>query len=235
VEFVAILRVLWRRRVVVAVGVVAAIGVGVLVARGQTTHAGAASTRVVLDTPDSQLVNRAPKGADSLEWRAAMLANLIAREPVRRQIARDLRIAAGQLSVIEPALTTPTVPTPLASHALAAAETTGDYVLTVQYEPGLPIISMETRAPDAVRATRLVEAATRALTTAAKTPRDPRELQGFVVDSFGRPQSWETVSAPDRWLALGVSVVVFALWCAGLALLAGMARAWRAAGRVQAA
>jgi hypothetical protein len=94
---------------------------------------------------------------------------------------------------------------------------------------------METRAPDRARATRLVDAATRALTTAAKMPNDPRELQGFVVDSFGRPHSAEIVSAPDRWLALGVSVVVFALWCAGLALFAGMARAWRAAGRVQTA
>jgi hypothetical protein len=235
VELLAILRVLWRRRVLVALGAVAAIAVGLMVAGGVVTRAGVAFTRVVLDTPDSQLIHPSPKGADTLEWRAALLANLLSSRPMKQEIARDLGIPADRLLVIEPLLSTPTVPTPLAAAALDAAKTTGDYVVTVRYEPGLPIISIETRAPDPDRATRLVEATVRALTSASKPAPISRQMQELVVASLGRPQSREVVSGGGPGLAVAISVALFAFWCVGLVLSAGMARAWGAAGRVQAA
>jgi hypothetical protein len=232
VELVAILRVLWAHRILVALGAVVAIAAGLMVARGETTSVGVASTRIVLDTPDSQLLLPVTKGADSLGWRAALLANLTASQSVREDIADEVGIRPDRLVVIEPLLTTPTVRTALAPRALEAAEhTTADYVLTVRFDPELPIISVEALAPDRRAATRLAEAATGALTAAAKAPPDTRGKQGLVVNELGTPRTRAIVSGPGRAMPVAVTVVLFGFWCACVALGAGMARAWRAADR----
>ena len=62
-ELVALLRILWRRRVYVALGLVLALAVGFAASRGETRQLGIASTRVVIDTVDSQLVDAEPVGA----------------------------------------------------------------------------------------------------------------------------------------------------------------------------
>ena len=53
-ELVAVLRALWRFRLLVVVGCVVAGGLGYMATQGVTTYQGTASTRVMLDTPTSQ-------------------------------------------------------------------------------------------------------------------------------------------------------------------------------------
>ena len=109
-ELVAILRLLSRRPILVAVGAVMAIAVGVLAAGGPTKKSGAASARVVVDTAKSQLIYQAPTGADTLPWRSVLLADLAGSRPLTDRIANEVGIRRKELVVVHPELAAPVTP-----------------------------------------------------------------------------------------------------------------------------
>ncbi len=147
-ELVALLRVLWRFRIAVAVGAIVAIGVGLMLTRGATSRFGVASMRVMLDTPQSQTVDANPTGAATLEWRAGLLADLMGSDALRLRIARQMGIPADSLVVTAPYLSVPVVPVPLPRHALdVAAVIPQPYQLAIQAASWLPIIRIDARAP----------------------------------------------------------------------------------------
>ncbi|HEY1276625.1 MAG TPA: hypothetical protein VGF25_17070 [Thermoleophilaceae bacterium] len=235
-EVVAFLRNLVAHRVLLVLGALLAIGAGLALARGQTTHTGVASARMVLDTPDSQLLLPTPQGADSLGWRAALLASLMSSHPVRERIAHDVGLRPDRLVVIEPRLITPTTPTALAPRAIeASTETTARHVLTVRYDPELPIVTLEAHAPDRGGAARLAGAAIRELRAEATPPSDTPGMQKVVVEAFGKPRVAEIAHRPSRMLPVAAAVVLFGLWCAGLTLALAAAGAWRRAARLRTA
>jgi hypothetical protein len=234
VDLVAILRALWRGRIFVCIGLVVAIGVGLLAARGETRTVGIASTRMVVDTRPSNLVAPAPQGADSLTWRAALLANKLATGPFRERLATAVGIPLERLIVVQPPLKVPTVPTTLAPRALEAGENvTADYVLTVRFDEGLPIITTEAHAPSGAAAKRLVEASVDALLVAATPQRVWRMTQPYEVSRVATTRVREVVNGPGRVMPAAFALVTFIFWCAALVLLQGALRAWRGAGRVQ--
>jgi hypothetical protein len=227
-ELVAILRALGRRLTLVGLGALMSIALGIVLAGGQASSRGMASTRVVLDTPKSQLLYAAPNGADTLWWRARVLADLMASQSLRKRIARDLGVQQRQLVVVDPQLTTPTIPASLPRHAAEAAMTIRQpYVLVVRFDQELPIISIEASAPDRRRATRLVEAATRAL-GAATSAHETRRLQGIVVDRVAPVRAEEVVRGPGRKLLFGVPVILFGFWCGCVAIVPAAVRSRRA-------
>ena len=77
--------------------------------------------RVALDTPKSQAVTVAKQGADTLVWRAGLLADQMASEPIIDEIASEIDVSPDQIAVVDPYLATPTVPTPVARAASEAA------------------------------------------------------------------------------------------------------------------
>src|SRR3712207_5798787 len=99
-EVLDVLRTLSQRRFLLVVGLLATIAVALLLSRGGTPPGAVAKTRVVLDTPDSQLVKVAPAGVDTLLWRAGLVANLVASEAMTEEITRLARIPADQLAVV---------------------------------------------------------------------------------------------------------------------------------------
>jgi hypothetical protein len=234
VDLVAILRALWRGRILVCVGLLVAIGVGLQTSKGETRTVGIASTRMVVDTRPSNLVAPAPKGADSLTWRAALLANKLATDPFREAIAKDVGIPVDRLIVVQPPLKVPTVPTTLAPRALDAGESaTADFVLTVRFDEELPIVTTEAHAPSAADAKRLVEASVDALLVAATPQRQWRMTQPYEVQQVATTRVREVLNGPGRIKPAAFALVTFIFWCAALVLLQGALRAWRGAGRVQ--
>ena len=251
VELVVLLRALRRHWILVGLGVVAATAVGVAVMNGQASRSGIASARVVLDTRPSQLVDAIAIGADTLGWRASLLADLMASKPVRTRIAREMHIREEDLVVVAPYLAVPAKPTPLSQFSLdAAAATPEPYVLSVSRTAGatsdeplpfdapLPIISIKARAPDRTQATRLANAATAALKAAAPAPEstpdiERYEIQEFVVERVGPPRARESVSSPNKLVAVAVAIVLFGFWCCCVALVSGVVRALRMSGRIQ--
>ena len=51
------------------------------------TRTGKATTRLMLDTGNSQLVGASPSGAESLTWRAQLLTELLTSDPIETRIA----------------------------------------------------------------------------------------------------------------------------------------------------
>ena len=242
-EPLARLRQLRRRRgVLLAVGAVAALALGFVLASKPSSSA-LALTRVVLDTPTSQVIEDAPFGADTLPQRASLLAHLMASKPIRRQLAGQLEVPADQLAVVDPALSTPQVPASLPEAAAEAVALAGSpYVLTTYLsDESLPIITVRAQGPDAERAAQLAVAAVGALRAQAPRPKEapdvsfaeaefeaaqtvPRALQGFVVDEVSPVRVKAIDNGPDPIKVVGLSMLAFGLWCACVTLGPGLAR-----------
>ena len=103
-EAVTILRELWRRRILVALAALASIFAAFAIAYTVTIppesrkfEVGIATGRILVDTPDSQVVDVSPRGSGTLGIRAGLLANLMTEGEVKAAIARRAGLRPGQL------------------------------------------------------------------------------------------------------------------------------------------
>jgi hypothetical protein len=225
-ELVALLRLLWRHRALVALGLVAATVAALMLAPGKSESFAVASGRVVVDTAESQLLNAEPEGADTLPWRAGMLADLAGSQSATSQIAGDVGVAPESVVVTAPHLAVPEAETPLSVSALdAAAATSHPHVVAVGLvDERLPIISVDSRAPDRAGAARLVTATVNALRTLAWAPNRGADRQTLAVETLGPARTTELGGEPRRLAAMGVFGAAFGLWCVGMALALGIKR-----------
>jgi hypothetical protein len=240
-ELLQSLRAIWRRRLPLAAGVLVA--AAVLVALGGTnpvtTANAVAWTGVTLDTPQSQLVAVAPLGADTLPWRAALLTHLMATETSTQQLARRLGVGADQVVVVDPALATPLVSTAMAqAAAMAASRNVAPYALTVFVEnQSLPVISVEAAAPNRLGAERLAGAAVAILESQASrggpfTSRIPTgakvfERQPFAIGQVAPVRVKLLPATALRTTAVGASILIFLVWCAGVLIVPRLSKALR--------
>jgi hypothetical protein len=217
-EVLRVLRVLWRRRLALALGLLAAAGLALVAGRAQPAASGVAYTRVSLDTPKSQLVASAPAGATTLAWRASLIAHLVASDFDKRQIAVRLGVPFDQIAVVDPPLAVPAVPASLPKNVADATVTAAPYVLSV-YLPngGLPIISIEAYGPDRNGARRLAAAAASFLESES-SPSGHRGVQPFIIESAApvHAKTLKDDSGPLRSVA--VFMIVFGLWIVAVVL-----------------
>lgn len=103
-EVLGLLGLLWHRRRLMLVGLLVAIAAAVAVGGTKPASSGFARAQVLIDTPKSQLVDSAPAGADTLAWRAKLLAHLATAEPEKRQLAAAVGIRPDELAVVDPDL-----------------------------------------------------------------------------------------------------------------------------------
>jgi hypothetical protein len=233
VELVGILRLLSRRPIVVAIGAVAAIAVGIWAAgSGEVESRGNASTRLMLDTAKSQLTHQNPSGADTLTWRSILLAYFAGSRRLTDHIAKEAGVRRNELVVSYPGLEVPAVPAALPSRAAEVAAVTPEkYVLIVDFDGLLPIIRLETLAPNRGAAVRLVEAARDTLKDAGTPARITPEVQGLIVESMGPVRSKAIIDEPRPLLRIAIAIVLFGVWCAVVASISVLLSAWRNAGR----
>ena len=224
-ELLAVLHVLWRRRLLVALGALAAIAIGVLVTRGEPSRTGIATTRVILDTPDSLIVRADPPGAETLEWRSVLLVDLMATPAAVEQVAREVGVPADQVAVVIPALTVPERPLPLAERALETAATRSEpYQLSVHTDSADPIISIDASAPTRAGAARLAGAAIRALRSLATASPPSPEVQELQIEQVRPIASHVKVTPTRRIPGPAIAFLLFAAWCSALAVAASLAR-----------
>jgi hypothetical protein len=113
---------------------------------------GAASTTLLIDTPQSEILNLGATTDDfgSLQARAALLGNLMATDPVKAEIARLMGLPASHIQASAPI--TANVPQTLvepgsgasATNILASAD---HYKVQIQADPEVPILHIYTQAP----------------------------------------------------------------------------------------
>ncbi len=227
-ELVAIVSVLWARRLVVGLGAVVAIGAGTFAIRaispGATTAPWVASARVLIDTTDSQLVTVAPKGVGTLPMRALLIADVIASDPLKSLLANNAGVPANQPDVLGPSSRAPEVLTPLVTKAAKFAAAAPDpYVLSLYADGQSSIIAIEATAPDAARAATLAGAAINVL-KASVSSQHAGASEGLTVTALAPPHTAAVVGhSSRRVLALIASLVAFALWCAAIVLVSGIA------------
>ena len=233
-ELLDVIRVLSRRPFLILAGALVAIALFAVTKGGPSGPPGAtAETRVALDTPKSQAVTVAKQGADTLVWRAGLLADQMASEPIIDEIASEIDVSPDQIAVVDPYLATPTVPTPVARAASEAASISGaPNVLTVSADRYLPMITVVTVAPNVETAKALATAATERLRSAA-SPVHTAAVQGFTVEPVSHMRVRTLPGSHGRLTAIGAALVFFCLWCATVAIAPALLRTWRAAVRLE--
>ncbi len=229
------LRDLWRHRyAVVAVMALSAI-VGVLVLytfagplqlESRRYLVGVANTRVLIDTPSSQVAAIAPEGSGDLGMRADLLSRIMVEGTVKAKIAEAAGLRPNALFGVSLS----------AADELAAAPPRGAPVLTTQVvvvnNSQLPLIEIEAQAGDAASAARIAAAAVKGLrdyvaeqASDAQVP-DQRRVR---VTPLGQTQTETAVRGPKTVFALIAGIIVFGLGCAVIVGIASLMRAWRRA------
>ena len=237
-ETVTILRELWRRRFLVGLVALASILVGLALSyqfnlppESRKYDVGVANTRVLVDTPTSQVVEVAPKGSETLGPRANLIANLMVEGEVKASIARraGLRpkklVAASEAAIESGTVSSKTLKDPNVNllTTRVVANPTGDQ---------LPIIDVDAQAPTVAGAERLANAAVNGLRdyldskAAAEDASDSRRL---IVTALGAPQARLAVRGPSRVIAFGAALFLLIGGCAAIVATSALARGWREA------
>lgn len=213
-ELVPLLIVLWRRRLLVALGFVAAVAVVVwLGSRPVAAGPGVAVTSVLVDTPGSEAVAVNPGGADTLMTRSVLLTHSMLRDEARAGIARSMGVSPNLVAVIDPALESPADATTLPLIAAKAASIHSQpFSLVLRLDPESPIISLEAYAPTPLEAARLVEAGQKQLNTLVPTATGPT-YQRFTIRPITELKALEIASSHGRILAVAAAAVLFGGWC----------------------
>jgi hypothetical protein len=237
-EAVTILRELWRRRILVVAVALASIVLGLATAytvsfppESRSFQVGIATGRILVDTPDSQVVDVQPKGSGTLGIRAGVLANLMTEGDVKAAIAERAGLRPNQLRAgVEVDGELPTVLTNAAGDPGAHLLTTSPAV-NPDGTP-LPMIDIQTQAPTPGEAARLAESSVSGLNdylnskAAGEDVPDARRLQ---VTGFGAPEARTETLGGNRLLALLATIVLFLLGCAAILVGSRIASAWRVA------
>lgn len=232
-ESVGILRVLWRRRALAALGFLLALAAGVLglyrvslappELQSRTAVSSSATQRLLVDTSNSLVADARPKGVDSILTRMLLVGNLIASDRARATLGREASLRPAEIGTIGPAAQAPGVPTPLAEGAIEVARPKEPYVVAVKVEdPSLPILSVFVTTPDPRSAKELAGAATIALAAAAR--RSPFAGDAARVERVGKPTIGSRASGFGKAKAIAVVLVLFIVWCAAIVILDSLLR-----------
>ena len=244
---VAVLRELWRRRLFVAAGAVLAVVAGLFVAykislpfslQSRSYEVGIASTTALVDTPASQVVDLGDSSdgsAAALPGRAALLASLLSTSPLKDEVAKTAGVDPRRLLA---------GPAPAAGGSGAAMPTgsTVSYsdpqanILTVTPMEALPMLSVETQAPDAVTAAKLSNGAIAVLQshldTLTRTDAVPNARR-LVVKQLGAARVAVEKRGPSHVLAVITAMFIFGLSCACIIGVSWLVRSWRQAAMLE--
>lgn len=230
-ELVSILRLLVAQRILVAAGAVVAIAIGLaaaLLSGSAGARSGVAEAKVLVDTHRSY-TGDLQGGTELLGSQAALLTTLLAERPQRRTIARAVGIAHNRLDVLPSQITGPQIPSTLA-RSLEGLLDTPRRPYAIRVHSTLSIVTVEATAPSATAAANLARAATDTL-AAVTTARAPSVARALVVEPLGPVRAIELRPSGGRGplLGFGATLAIFALWCCGIVVVSGLARAWRSA------
>jgi hypothetical protein len=226
-ELLAILRVLRHHRLALAIGVLLSILVFILAVYSvslnppsltrKTQVTGVAMDRVLVNTKKSLVADTKARGVESIVARASFLGNLLAGEAPRRKIARRLDVKPEEVEVLGPGAGAPTVKITLAEQATEVARPHSAYVVSVQENSSLPILTIETAAPDPQGAGRLADVATSEL---IHLSRASPVFEGTVdAQRIGVASQGPKLTGGSRTKGLMAAVFMFVVWITAIVFL----------------
>ncbi len=238
------MRELWRQKVGLAIAFALAVLAATRILYGisvfppsltpNSLGLASASTHVLVDTPRSTLVDLREDTYSFTEMtnRALLLGNVIASLPVRDYIARRAGVPADLIKVSPPL--TPEQPRPLATSAEQPKSTDilkspNEYRLSVQSNPTVPIIDIDSEAPNAAAAANLANSAVQGLreylTATGRQRATPSKDQVKLVQ-LGRATAGSINSGAGIQFAALAFLFVFSACCAVVLLIGRVRRGW---------
>ncbi len=189
---------------------------------------GVASARMLVDTPQSQVVEVAPKGSDTLGTRASVLSNLMLYGELKTMIEQRTGIKKNTLIAGSDTTGGAEAVSPLKRDSYGL--TTGVVVNTELDQ--LPLIKVDAQAPTAAQAAKLVDAAVDSLITYVNTKAQSQAVEPkrrLRITGLG-PATANTVGrGTGKFMGLAAAIFVFLLGCTIIIAVATIVRAWRAA------
>jgi hypothetical protein len=188
---------------------------------------GMASASILIDTPKSQVVAVDPEGSDTLAVRASVLSNLMVDGAIKGVIAQRAGLPPDKLiASTETAAVANPQPLDARSHVVTTS------LAQTSDMSELPIIRVQTQAPDVQQAIELANAAVAALgeyldsKAVAETIPEARRLR---VRALGTAQGHSGMRGPGRMLAIAVALFVLIAGCALILAMSALIGTWRAA------
>jgi hypothetical protein len=199
---------------------------------------GTATTRVLVDTPSSQVAAVNPTGLELVTPRANLLASLMVEGPIKAAIAERAGLEPDQVYGISKSTSSPTVAatTPPARGYALATTIVDDSDLTDPAGNELPIIQIDTQGPDAEGAANLANAAVAGLQQYVRSQATAEQLRPskrLRLTSLGLAQGVQSVRGPRTLVVLATGVVIFLLGCALILTVPRFKREWRRATRAR--
>lgn len=189
---------------------------------------GTATASVLVDTPKSQVIEVAPKGSDTLGSRANVLANLMIDGEIKASIAQQMGLPLRRLIATTQSggITDPPPPLTRDSYAMSTS------VAMTSELVELPIIRVQTQAPNVGQAIKLANAAVAGLSqyldskAFVETVPNAHRLR---VRALGTAQGETSVKGPQLPMAVMSGLLVFLLGCGAILAFTALASGWRAA------
>jgi hypothetical protein len=233
-----------RYRRVVLIGCVIALAASVLMVyrvsldplpslSSRQYEVGVASAAVLIDSQSSQAVDLGTSevkvDTGSLSARAKLLANLLVTRPLRDEIAQRSRVEPDRLITQLSSTTEPGAPPPEATDVTVQADDPDANIISLQTSDTVPIITVNAQAPTEETAERLAASTIgrlREYLDSVAAENQVPDIRKLVMRPLGEPTSATAPRGPGKRQAVMVFVVVVALWCGGVLLLARLAQDW---------
>lgn len=238
-ELVWILRALWRKRALVAVGgAIALLGALSVLYRptwppeSRATTVGAGSTEILIDAPESTLGDLA-RDITPLVTRGGVFSRFLVTDAAAKEIGEESGIPAGKITVAGPKLNIDGVPDQSAAKRAMRLGGTGGYLVQVQQGDDLPVLSVATQAPTATEARRLADgtaAALRDTVTRIQDETGVREKRRLTIRQLGPARGAKLEDKPSLLLAFAVFVGLLGAFCLAILAWPRLVEAWRSPG-----
>jgi hypothetical protein len=244
-ELARTLKALWRRRRLVAVGVVLATVAALLSVyqfgffppslTPRTNVFATASTQVLVDTPDSAFANLSDD-IESLNARATVFSRFLASPAALGLIAQKAKLPLDGIEAQGPYDQNLPEFQQAPTAEKRSSQIVGEgalYRLRFENNPELPIISVFAQAPTEDEATRLAAAAPAALRSyieAIQTRQQTPVNRQVEIRRLGGATGGVVDAGANRQIAVLVFIVVLIGWCMLLVPAQTIARGWREVG-----
>jgi capsular polysaccharide biosynthesis protein len=241
-ELARILKILWQRRRLVALGALVA-GLAAMLSvytvslfpprlEPRTNVFATASTQLLVDTPNSAFADLENE-MTPLETRASVFARFLATPAAIELISKDSGVPADQIEAAGPYDINLPVIDQEPTAGQRSSQIIGEgalYRLRFENNPVLPIVSVYAQAPTEDEAMALANAVPRALSayiTAIQAHQNTPRSRRVVIRPLGEAIGGVVNKNANVEIGLLVFLVVFGAWCMLLVPAQTIARSWR--------
>jgi hypothetical protein len=229
-ELVHILKSLWARRYLVAVGFVVALAVAAMAyTKGETVKVGTASAEILIDAEQSALGDLR-RDTLPLVARSGIFARFLGADGVTDSIAREAGIPKRDIAVVGPKLRIDGVPDQESAERANQMRGGASHLLQVQQGDDLPLLTIFTQAPTRDGARKLANSTADALEAYVTRYQDEAgtpEKRRVAIRQLGEARSSEFESAPGLVLPFMAFCFVFGLSCFAIIAWPSIRAAWR--------